>query len=136
MVMSLKNLFTTCYSEKTGKHTVDLQKMEVKTSIAKNQLIFLERCIKNNILPRSFRLKPPIKSIKGNNIMKDCSRKLVVLAKNNAKQRMYFSLKKVEEMKLYLKNILSEEHYILIQNVTDDSREKELLKKKKQLTEK
>ena len=49
---------------------------------------------------------------------------------------MYFSLKKVEEMKLYLKNILSEEHYILIQNVTDDSREKELLKKKKQLTEK
>ena len=68
--------------------------------------------------------------------MKDCSRKLVVLAKNNAKQRMYFSLKKVEEIKLYLKNILSEEYYILIQNVTDDSREKEFLKKKKQLIEK
>ena len=46
--------------------------------------------------------------------MKDCSKKLVVLAKNNAKQRMYFRLKKVEEMKLYLKIILSEEHYILI----------------------
>ena len=56
--------------------------------------------------------------------MKDCSRKLVVLAKNNAKQRMYFSLKKVEEIKLYFKNVLSEEHYILIQNVSDDSREK------------
>ena len=41
MVMSLKNLFTTCYSEKTGKHTIDLQKMKVKTSIAKNKLIFL-----------------------------------------------------------------------------------------------
>ena len=68
--------------------------------------------------------------------MKDCSRKLVVLAKNNAKQRMYFSLKKVEEIKLYLKNILSDEHYILIQNVTDDTREKEFLKKKKQLIEK
>ena len=49
---------------------------------------------------------------------------------------MYFSLKKVEEIKLYLKNILSEEHYILTQNVTDNSREKEFLKKKKQLTEK
>ena len=32
-----------------------------------------------------------------------------------------------------MKNILSEEHYILIQNVTDNSREKEFLKKKKQL---
>ena len=38
---------------------------------------------------------------------------------------MYFSLKKVEEIKSYLKNILSQEHYILIQNVTDDSRENE-----------
>ena len=32
------------------------------------------------------------------------------------------------KIKLYLKNILSEEHYILIQNVTDDFREKEFLK--------
>ena len=49
---------------------------------------------------------------------------------------MYFSLKKVEKFKLYFKNILSEEHYNLIQNVADDSREKEFLKKKKQLIEK
>ena len=44
--------------------------------------------------------------------MKDCSKKLVVLAKNNAKQRMYFSLKEVEEFKLYLKMILFEDDYI------------------------
>ena len=48
---------------------------------------------------------------------------------------MYFSLKKVEEIKSYLKNILSQEHYILIQNVTNDSRENEFFKKKKQLIE-
>ena len=136
MVMSLKNLFTTSYGEKTYKHTFNLQKMKVKASIAKNQLIFLERCMKNNILPKSFRLKPPIKSINGYNIMKDCIKKLVVLAKNNAKKRMYFSLKKVEEIKLYLKSILSKQHYILIQNVTDHSREKEFLKKRKQLIDK
>ena len=115
--MSLRNLFTTSYGEKAYKRTVDLQKIKVKASIANNQLIFLERCIKNNILPKSFRLKPPIKSNKRYNIMKVCSKKLVVLAKNNAKQRMYFSLRKVEEIKLYLTNILLEEHYILIQNV-------------------
>ena len=133
MAMSLKKLFTTSYCEKTYKHAVDLQKMKVKASVAKNQLIFLERCIKNNILPKSFRLKSPIKSTKGYNIMIYCSKKLVALAKNNAKQRIYSSLKKVEEIKLYLKNILSEEHYILIQNVTDNSREKKIFKKKKQL---
>ena len=136
MAMSLKKLFTTSYCEKTYKHAVDLQKMKVKASVAKNQLIFLERCIKNNILPKSFRLKSPIKSTKGYNIMIYCSKKLVVLAKNNAKQRMYSSLKKVEEIKLYLKKILSEEHYILIQNVTDNSREKKFFKKKKQIIDK
>ena len=96
MVMPLKNLFTTSFGEKTYKHTADLQKMKVKASIEKNQLIFLERCIKNNIFPKSFHLKPPIKLIKGYNIMKDYNKKLVVLAKNNAKHRMYFTLKKVE----------------------------------------
>ena len=92
--MPLKNLFTTSFGEKTYKHTVDLQKMKVKASIEKNQLIFLERCIKNNIFPKLFRLKPPIKLIKGYNIMKDYSKKLVVLARINAKQRMYFTLKR------------------------------------------
>ena len=80
--LGLKKLFTTSYDEKTYKHAVDLQTMKLKTSIEKKQLIFLERCIKNNILPKSFRLK-------------DCSKKLVVLVKNNAKQRMYSRLKKL-----------------------------------------
>ena len=95
--MSLKNLFTTSYGETTYKHTVNLQKMKVKASIAKHQPVFLERSIKNNILPKSFRLKPPIKSIKCYNIMKGCSNKLVVIAQNNARKRMYFSLKKVKK---------------------------------------
>ena len=67
--------------------------------------------------------------------MKNCSKKLVVLMKNNAKQKMYRYLKKVEKIKSYLKDILSEEHYILIQNVTDNSRKKNL-KRKKQLIDK
>ena len=98
----------------------------MKTSIAKNQLIFSKRCIKNNLFNNIFhRLKPRIKSIKSYNITKDFRKKLVALAKNNAKQqRMYSRSKKVEEIKLHLKNILSREHYILIQNVIDNSREK------------
>ena len=59
-----------------------------------------------------------------------------MIAKNNAKQRMYSSFRKVEEIELYLRKILSEEHYNLIQNMTVISREKEFLKKKKQLIDK
>ena len=136
MAMTLKKLVTTSYGEKTYKHPVDLIKMKIKASLAKNQLIFLERCIKNNILPKSFSLRPSIKSIKGYNIIKDCNKKLEMFAKNNANQRMYCSLKKVGQFKSYLKNILSEEHYILVQNVTKNSREKEFLKKNKQLIDK
>ena len=95
MVMSLKNLFTTSYSEKTYKHTVDLQKMKVKASIAKKELIFLERCIKNNILSKSFHLKPPIKSIKGYNIMKDCSQQEIGSAcEKQCKAKNVFHLEK------------------------------------------
>ena len=74
-------------------------------------------------------LKPLIKSTtKGYDIMKGCSKKLVVPAKNNVKQRMYSSLKKVKEFNIYLKNILSEEYYILM---TNNSKEKYFLKKKR-----
>ena len=90
----------------------------------------------SKILPKSFRLKPPIKSTKVYNIMQDCSKKLVVLAKNNVKQRMYSSSNKVEEIKLDLKNFLLGYNYIFFQNVTGNSREKEFLKKKKQLIDK
>ena len=65
--------------------------------------------------------------------MKDCSKKITSACKKNAKRRMYFSLKKqtmyfslkkIEEIKLYLNNTLSEEHYTLFQNVTDNPTEK------------
>ena len=78
--------------------------MKVKTSIANNQLIVLEKYVKKTHY---------------------CRKKLVVIAKNNAKQRMYSSFRKVEEIELYLKKILSEEHYYnLFQNMTVISREK------------
>ena len=49
MAMSINKLVTTCYGEKTYKHAVNPQKIKVKASVAKKQLIFLVRCINNNI---------------------------------------------------------------------------------------
>ena len=47
----IKKIFKTSY----GDYIVDLQKKEVGTSMAKNHLIFLERCVNNNILPKPFK---------------------------------------------------------------------------------
>lgn len=62
--------------------------------------------------------------------MKDCWKNFVVPVKNKVKQRMHFSSKKVEEIKLDLKNVLLEYYYIFIENVTVNSEEKEFLMKK------
>ena len=78
-MISLKQLFTVSYREKTYKLSVNPQKM--KTSIAKKQLIFFERCIKNKILSKSFCLNPLIKFTEGYTILKDYNKKLITLGK-------------------------------------------------------
>ena len=92
-------------------------------AIAKNQMIFLQRRIYHNITLKSFRLKSPIKSRKAFNIMKVYKKKLMVIAKNNAKQRIHNAVLKVNELCQTLKAKVSEEHYLLIQSVTEKTRE-------------
>ena len=84
MVTLFKQLFTAFYGKKTYKHSVSLRKMNVKANILKDQVIFLEKCIKNNRLPKYFYLNSPIKFTNSYNIMKNCS-KLNIPAKNNTK---------------------------------------------------
>ena len=92
-------------------------------AIAKNQMIFLQRHIYHNITLKSFRLKSPIKSRKAFNIMKVYKKKLMVIAKNNAKQRIHNAVLKVNELCKTLKAKVSEEHYLLIQSITEKTRE-------------
>ena len=92
-------------------------------AIAKNQMIFLQRRIYHNITLKCFRLKSPIKSRKAFNIMKVYKKKLMVIAKNNAKQRIHNAVLKVNELCKTLKAKVSEEHYLLIQSITEKTRE-------------
>ena len=101
--------------------------MKIKNAVTKTQMIFLQLCIYHNITPKSFRLKTPIKSKKAFNIMNMYKKKLIVIAKNNAKERMQNA---VNEVCQTLKAKVSEEHYLLIQPVTKKPRENEFVKKK------
>ena len=102
-------------------------------AIAKNQMIFLQRRIYHNITLKSFRLNSPIKSRKAFNIMKVYKKKLMVIAKNNAKQRIHNAVLKVNELCKTLKAKVSEEHYLLIQSITEKTRENQFVKKKEHL---
>ena len=57
-------------------------------------------------------------------------KKLIVIAKNNAKKRMHNTSLKVNEICLTLRAKVSEEHYLFIQSVTEKSIENEFVKKK------
>ena len=92
--MSFRNYITASYDKKIYSETQQLQRVKVKFTVAKNQLIFLERCRANNIIPKSFRIKSPILSKRGENSREQYQKKLLQLARNEAKERMYKILPK------------------------------------------
>ena len=72
--------------------------MKIKNAVARNKMIFPQRCIYHNITPKSYRLKTPIKSKKGFNIMNVYKKKPIVIAKNNAKETTHNAALKVNEL--------------------------------------
>ena len=92
--MSFRNYITASYGKKIYSETQQLQRVKVKFVVAKSQLIFLERCMANNITPTSFRIKSPILSKRGENLIEQYQKKLLQLARNEAKERMYRILPK------------------------------------------
>ena len=64
---------------------------------------------------------------------KEYKKKFIVIAQNNAKERTHNAPLKVNELCQYSKAKVSEEHYLIIQSVTEKSRENEFIKKKENL---
>ena len=107
--MSFRNYLTASYGKTIYSETQQLQRLKVKLAIAKNQLIFLERCMTNNIMPKPFRKKSSILSRKGKNLMEQYQKKLLQLARNEAKERMYKNNIKVKHLSNSLKHKVSDQ---------------------------
>ena len=134
--MSLKQFLVPSYGKELYKETLSLQQQKIKKAIAKNQLIFLQRYIHHSIAPKLFQMKSPIKTKKALNIMKEYSRKLIVIAKNVVKQRVHEATVKVKQICENLKRRTNDEHFALIDRTTEKSKEKEFTKKKNHLINK
>ena len=133
---SLKQLLVSSYGKELYKETLSLEQQKIKKAIAKNQVIFLQRCIHHNITPKSCRVKSPVKSKKLFNITKEYRGKLTVIAKNGAKQRMHEAAVKVKQICESLKRRINYEHFALIDLTTEKSKEKEFTEKKNHLINK
>ena len=70
----------------------------------------------------SFRIKPSIKSEKATCITKENQKQLLVLAKNDVKQRLRNYNIKVNELSQKLRSVLNDAHFETIEQITDPKR--------------
>ena len=108
--MSLKELIRNSYSEEIYKITRELQRKKIKAAVSKNQLILLEKRLTHDVTLKSFSIKPLIKSQKAIRITKEYRKKLLVLAKGDAKQRLRNYNIEVNDLSQKLRSVLSVAH--------------------------
>lgn len=135
-MMSLKSIITTTYGSSIYKSTSKLQDTLCKAASAKNQYIFLNRCIHHHLLPKFLQIKCPLRSKRARNITAKYKQELLVSTKNDARQRYFVAIKKAKELRLQLQHILSPEHFEIVINATESSREKKFIACKNKLKDK
>ena len=69
--------FQSIYRKEIYLYTKKLQQEKIRNARAKNQMVFLHKCLSNNVTPKSFQLRAPIKTTKCENIMKELRQKLL-----------------------------------------------------------
>ena len=99
-------------------------------------MVFLYKCLANNVTPKSFRLCAPIKTTKCKNIMKELRRKLLTHAQNEAKRRLHESQNRIMNICSSLCQVLSPEDYENIIRVIDASKDAKYQKSKLHLKKK
>ena len=98
---TLKEYITSGYGAGIYEQTTKLKEAKKCKAKSKNQLIFLEKCIAHQIIPKSFKLKTPIRSRNANRIVQKTRTDLLVCAKNDAKRRFFKQVRLVEDIYIY-----------------------------------
>ena len=68
--MSLKEFINTSYGKEIYLYTKNLQQEKIRNARAKSQIVFLYKCLSNNVTPKSFQLRAHIKTTKCENIIR------------------------------------------------------------------
>ena len=124
------------YGEDVYNYTRKLQKISKQAAIAKCQWIFLTRCRANNVVSKSLRRKPPIKTYKGRILTRKFESDLIRIAENEAKERYHKHLFARNTIKSSLQLLTSEQDFKTIEVITEKSRESTFVNKRKELQDK
>jgi len=133
---TLKQYITASYGASTHNKTVKLKELKKNVAKTKNQFIFLQRCVKNKLIPKSLRIKCPVNNKRNKRIVEKYRFELLISTKNDAKHRFFNSLKEVKNIQDDLRLVLNNEDMIIVENVTEKSREMMFIRSKQRLIKK
>ena len=122
-MQTLKEYITSGYGAGVYRKTTLLKEAKKSKAKSKNQLIFLERCIAHDVLPKSFRVRSPLDGPNAERIVKKFRTDLLICAKNGAKRRFFKNLRQAQVIQADLATTLSEDDLAIISRVTDKAQE-------------
>ena len=118
------------------RSTRKLQTLKRQAASAKCKWIFLCRCLKHGITPRSFITKPVIRTAQAYRETRQHNIKMMRMTKNNEQKRYHQYLRAIRDVTNNIKNRLSARDLDKVYEITDQSWENVFRAKKKKLKEK
>ena len=131
--MSLKMTIAAEYGLGVKKKVNELSRIKLKRAAFKNSLVFLERCKSHSVIPTSFRNRCPLRSKRSKRICTKYQFSLLNEAIYLKRKDFHRNCNKQKKISEYLKNILSEEHFQLVERVTNSGYEASFQKHKERL---
>ena len=133
---TLKNHLITNYGVGVQKKTIQLKEAKKNVAKTKNQFIFLQRCIKHRLIPKSLKIKSLIEDRRAKEIVQKYRMELLISLKNSAKHRYFSCATKVKGLQDDLQLMLSKEDTEKIEAATEKAREAMFVRSKQRLVNK
>ena len=110
--------------------------MKRQSASAKCKWIFLCRCLKHEVIPRSFITQPVIRTEEAKEETRKHNLTMMKMTKNEERNRYHRCLRTIKGLTKTIKETVSERDMQRIEEMTEKSRETTFLKKQKKLKEK
>ena len=133
---NFKDFITASYGASLYTKTLKLKEAKKDVAKSKNQFIFLQRCVKHKIIPKSLRIKSPKTSFRVKKVIERCRYDLLLSVKNDAKHRYFNFLKTASNIEDQIYSIVNETDMHIIKSITEKARESMFLRSKERLVKK
>ena len=134
--MSYKSTITNSYGDEIYNSTTKLQELKRKSSIAKNQWIFMDRCLFHDVIPKSFRTRPTLNTRKGWNIARTYNRQMLTATRNATREKYNKLLNKISTLSEVLQTSLTDSDYKDLDVMTNKTKENTFIKEREKLKQK